>query len=121
MLSPTSGAIAASSFSLEIGDLRAERVVVRAGQTPPRPGDMRRQLLAAVDALENTLRHSGYELSDVVRLTYYTTDVSAFLGAHRALGARLAARNCQPASALHGVARLGAPESLVEIEATAVR
>ena len=33
------------------------------------PGDMRSQILKAIDNLEATLTESGYELADVVRLT----------------------------------------------------
>jgi enamine deaminase RidA (YjgF/YER057c/UK114 family) len=66
------------------------------------------------------LRDCGSRLSDVVRLNYYTTDVEGFIAAGETLGRLLAAGGCRPASTLLGVARLAYPESLIEIEATAV-
>ena len=83
-------------------------------------GDMQAQLLQALDNLETVLREGGFELSDVVRLNYYTTDVDRFFEAYGTAAARLAESGCRPASTLLGVARLAFPELLVEIEATAV-
>jgi len=83
-------------------------------------GDMRAQLLQALDNLETVLREGGFELSDVVRLNYYTTDVDHFFEAFGAAAGRLAEAGCRPASTLLGVSRLAYPELLVEIEATAV-
>lgn len=79
---------------------------------------MSAQLAQAVDNLETVLREAGAELSDVVRLNYYTTDVDRFFEAYAAAG-RLAAAGCRPAATLLGVQRLAYPELLVEIEATA--
>jgi hypothetical protein len=66
------------------------------------------------------LRQAGFELSQVVRLNTYTTDVDAFLEAGDEAGARLAEAGCRPSATLLGVARLAFPEYLVELEATAV-
>jgi enamine deaminase RidA (YjgF/YER057c/UK114 family) len=66
------------------------------------------------------LREAGAELSDVVRFTYYTTDVNRFVEAIDTLTTRLSAASCRPASTLLGVTRLAFPEFLIEIEATAV-
>jgi len=66
------------------------------------------------------LREAGAELSDVVRLNIYTTDVDRFFEAYGATAGRLAEAGCRPASTLLGVTRLAYPELLVEIEATAV-
>ena len=66
------------------------------------------------------MREAGAQLSDVVRLNYYTTDVDRFFEAHDAVATRLSSAGCSPASTLLGVTRLAFPELLVEIEATAV-
>ena len=105
----------------------AQRVLLCAGQTsvdgegrPVHSGDMRAQLVLALDNLEAVLREAGLTLADVVGLNYYTTDVDAFFGASGIVMERLAGSGCRPASTLLGVARLAFPELLVEIEATAV-
>ena len=83
-------------------------------------GDMRAQLNEAIDNLETVLKKAGLALANVVRLTYYTTDVDKYLEVADVAGQRLGAAGCQPASTLLGVARLAFPELLIEIEATAV-
>ena len=106
----------------------AERTLHCAGQTsvdengePVHAGDMGAQVGQALDNLETVLREAGLTLADVVRLTYYTTDVDRFLTeGGPVLGARFAQSGCRPASTLLGVTRLARPELLVEIEATAV-
>jgi enamine deaminase RidA (YjgF/YER057c/UK114 family) len=107
-----------------------QRMLICAGQTsvdeegnPVHPGDMRAQISQALTNIETVLDHAGFELSNVVRLNYYTTDVDGFFEAfwgEDALVTRLAEAGCRPASTLLGVARLAFPELLVEIEATAV-
>jgi enamine deaminase RidA (YjgF/YER057c/UK114 family) len=103
------------------------RFVICAGQTsvdaegrPVHAGDMRAQVTQALDNLERVLRDADLNLSNVVRLNYYTTDVDRFLEAADLLGKRLAEANCRTSSTLLGVSRLAFPELLVEIEATAV-
>ena len=105
-----------------------ERVLVCAGQTsvdadgqPLHEGDMGAQVGQALDNVEAVLTEGGFTPADVVRLNYYVTDVDAFLQAGEVYGARLAQAGCRPASTLLGVARLGYPSLLVEIEATAMR
>jgi enamine deaminase RidA (YjgF/YER057c/UK114 family) len=105
----------------------SERALFCAGQTssdadgnPVHAGDMRAQLGQALDNLETVLREAGFELSQVVRLNTYTTDVDAFLEASEMVTARLAEAGCRPSATLLGVARLAFPEFLVELEATAV-
>jgi len=44
-------------------------------------GDIRAQVDLALTNLETVLRNAGFELSDVVRLNYYTTDVDGFFEA----------------------------------------
>ena len=104
-----------------------EQTIYCSGQTsmdadgnPVHEGDMRAQLSQALDNLETVLRQSGCELSDVVRLNYYTTDVDAFFAAQDVLLARLNVAGCRPASTLLEVSRLALPPLLVELEATAV-
>ena len=105
-----------------------EQMLVCAGQTsvdadgqPLHEGDMGAQVGQALDNVEAVLTEGGFTLADVVRLNYYVTDVDAFLQAGEVYGARLAQAGCRPASTLLGVARLGYPSLLVEIEATAMR
>jgi enamine deaminase RidA (YjgF/YER057c/UK114 family) len=105
----------------------AKRTVICSGQTsvdasgaPQHPGDMAAQTRLALDNLETVLRQAGLQLPDVVRLTYYTTDVDRFLEAAPAALQRLAEAGCRPAATLLGVARLFHPAILVEIEATAM-
>ena len=114
-------------FSQAIEVRGAERVIYCAGQTsvdadgrPIHLGDMAAQFNQALDNLETVLGKAGLGLSDVVRLTYYVTDVPAFLEAVPKVGKRLRAAGCKPASTLLGIARLAEPEWLIEIEATAV-
>ncbi len=83
-------------------------------------GDMAKQINQAINNLETVLRQAEAQLSDVVRLTYYTTDVPAFIGASQILADRLKKGGCKPASTLLGVVALFHPDCVVEIEATAV-
>jgi enamine deaminase RidA (YjgF/YER057c/UK114 family) len=106
----------------------ADRTLVCAGQTsvdadggPLHEGDMAAQVGQALDNLETVLREAGYELSDVIRLDYYVTDVDAFIAAGEVYGARLAQAECRPASTLLGIQRLAFPSLMVEIEATAAK
>ena len=106
----------------------AQRILFCAGQTsndaegrPLHPGDIRAQVSLAFDNLETVLQSAGFSLSDVVRLTYYTTDVDALLANYDVITTRLAQADCQPASTLLGVTRLAFSDWLIEIEATAVQ
>jgi len=105
----------------------AGRTIFCAGQTsvdddgrPLHDGDIRAQIEQAFDNLEAVLSAADARLGDVVRLTYFTPDVAALLGAWDLIAARLARAECRPASTLLGVQALAFPELLVEIEATAV-
>jgi enamine deaminase RidA (YjgF/YER057c/UK114 family) len=82
---------------------------------------MAAQLKQAIANLETVLQAGGFDLTDVVRLNYYTTDVDAFMQAAGAGMGRLIETNCRPASTLLGVARLFHPAIMVEIEATAMK
>lgn len=105
----------------------AVRTIYISGQTsvnedghPVHAGDMAAQVGQALDNLETVLKESDAGLADVVRLTYYTTDIEAFLGAMEVLVPRLMAAGARPTTTLLGVASLTFPELLVEFEATAV-
>lgn len=104
-----------------------KRVLYCAGQTsvnadgePVHPGDMRAQLEQALDNLETVLHEASLELSDVVRLNVYTTDVDGLFEAYDVVAGRLGEAGCRQAGTLLGVSRLAFPELLVELEATAV-
>jgi enamine deaminase RidA (YjgF/YER057c/UK114 family) len=98
----------------------AGQISVDANGTPLHEGDMGKQIGRALDNLETILAQSGMTLGDVVRLTYYVTDLDAFFGARDGLAGRLAKANCRPAATLLRVAGLASPALLIEIEATAV-
>lgn len=83
-------------------------------------GDMAKQIDQIFNNLETVLQEAGAQLSNVVRLTYYTTDIPAFVKAGGILAERLGKGRCRPATTLLGVASLFHPDCIVEIEATAV-
>jgi enamine deaminase RidA (YjgF/YER057c/UK114 family) len=104
----------------------AERLVICAGQTsvdadgnPLYGGDMRGQVAQTLDNLETVLGEAGVSLADVVRLTYYVTDLEAYVGARDVLRERLQRAGCRPAATLLRVSGLAMPELMIEIEATA--
>lgn len=105
----------------------AQRILFCAGQVsvdsygnPIHAADMAAQINQAFDNLEIVLHQAGTQLSNVVRLNYYTTDIVAFSEAGRVLGERLSKAGCRPASKLLGVHSLFHPDIVVEIEATVV-
>jgi enamine deaminase RidA (YjgF/YER057c/UK114 family) len=104
-----------------------QRVLYCAGQAstndaghPVHVGDMGAQVRQSLDNLETVLQAAGMDLSHVVRIGIFTTDVDRFLASFHIAIERFAAVGCRPASTLLGVSRLAFPELLVEIEATAV-
>ncbi|MBM3127713.1 MAG: RidA family protein [Chloroflexi bacterium] len=113
---------------VQANEVRGEqRTLICAGQAavdadgrPQHAGDMRAQINLALDNLETVLRAAGMNLSNVVRLNYYTTDVDSFFQNYDVVAGRLLGAGCQSAGSLIGVARLAFPELLVEFEATAV-
>ena len=82
-------------------------------------GDLAAQANLALDNLDAVLKDAGMSLSNVVRLTVYTTDVDATLQNYGLLTKRFEAANVKPAQTLVGVTRLAFPELMIEIEATA--
>jgi enamine deaminase RidA (YjgF/YER057c/UK114 family) len=104
-----------------------KRVLLCSGQAamsaegkPMHAGDMRAQLILALDNLETVLKKAGLGWSNIMRLNYYTTDVDLFFKEYDAATARLREAGCRPASTLLGITRLAFPELMIEIEATAV-
>lgn len=119
-------------WSLKLGYNQAEviegvtRHVICAGQTavdgegmPQHPGDMRNQISLSLDNLEAVLNDAGMDLSHVIRLGIYTTDVDEALKNFDLLGMRFGPRQVAPPMTLLGVTRLAVPGLLFEIEATA--
>jgi enamine deaminase RidA (YjgF/YER057c/UK114 family) len=113
-------------FAQSIEVVGAHRMIVCAGQTsvdeggtPVHIGYMAGQIRQAMDNLEAVLTKAGYELSDIVRLNIYTTDVDQFFSNYSEFARRIA--GIEPASTLLGVTRLAFPELLVELEATAMK
>jgi enamine deaminase RidA (YjgF/YER057c/UK114 family) len=80
---------------------------------------MTEQVATAFANLRSVLDSADMKFADIVRLTVYTTDVDALLGAYGAVSEALAPN--LPAMTLIGVSRLAFPELKVEIEATAAR
>lgn len=118
----------ALGFSQAVEITSPKRILRCAGQAAVSPeglsqhaGDMRAQIDLAMDNLETVLAGAGFDLSDVVHLNYYTTNMDKFFAAYDAVTNRLAKAKCQPASTLLGVACLARPELMVEIEATAMK
>ena len=84
------------------------------------PNDMEKQIVQILDNMEVLLEQSDFSLSDVVRFTYYTTDVQKFSDVSFLLASRFEKTNCRPATSLIGVNSLFHPQCLVEIEAIVV-
>lgn len=85
------------------------------------PNNMEKQMEQIAKNLETLFKQAGAKLSDVVRITYYTTDIKAFTKGNLAvLSKKLKKWNCRPATSLIGVAALARPGCLVELEVTAV-
>lgn len=119
-------------WSVKLGYNQAEvingvkRQVICAGQTavdsdgkPQHLGDMRAQISLALDNLEAVLRLAGMDLSNVIKLGVYATDVDAALKNFDLMGARFGPHQVSPPMTLLGVTRLAVAGLLFEIEATA--
>ena len=103
------------------------RTLFLSGQTasdadgaPLHPGDIVAQYKTAWQCLMDALESAGMGADNLVRLNFYTTDVPAFMEAadqimpvHGEAGATIA-------STLLGVTALYHPDTMIEIEATAV-
>lgn len=119
-------------WSIKLGYNQAEviegptRQVVCAGQTavdekgnPQYPGDMRAQISLALDNLEAVLKMAEMDLSNVIKLGVYATDVDEALKNFDLMGMRFGQHQVAPPMTLLGVTRLAIPGLLFEIEATA--
>ena len=119
-------------WSVKLGYNQAEvitgatRQVICAGQTavdqngaPQHPGDMRAQTSLALDNLEAVLKRAGMDLSNVIKLGVYVTDVDEALKNFDLMGMRFGPHQVAPPMTLLGVTRLAIPGLLFEIEATA--
>jgi enamine deaminase RidA (YjgF/YER057c/UK114 family) len=84
-------------------------------------GDIRAQLHLAFDNMEAVLDKAGMELSDVVHVVMYTTDVDQTLANWDVYVERVDRAGIQPPLSLIGVAQLALPGMMVEIEATAIQ
>ncbi len=83
-------------------------------------GDMRAQMNAALDNVETLIKAAGYELTDIVRVNVYSTDIDQSLQNWDVILTRLTQKGIKFSCTLLGVARLAWPETMVEIEVTAV-
>lgn len=104
----------------------ASRQVIVAGQTsvdangaPQHAGDMRGQIALALDNLEAVLAGAGMDLSHVIKLGVYATDVDEALKNFDLMGMRFGPKGVAPPMTLLGVTRLAIPDLMFEIEATA--
>jgi enamine deaminase RidA (YjgF/YER057c/UK114 family) len=86
------------------------------------PGDIAAQYARAVRNVSIALRAVGSAPADVVKLTYYVTDLKAYKDNLRAIGSayREVFGHHYPASTLVEVKSLFDPDALIEIDAVAV-
>lgn len=119
-----------AAFGYDQGQVRAApaRLLTVAGQGSVdesgvllHAGDISAQLSLSLANVETVLAAAGMDLSDVLRLVVYTTDVDATLAAYGALIERLQQFAATPPTTLLGVQRLALPGMAVEIDATAGR
>lgn len=99
----------------------AGQTSVDADGSPIHVDDMAKQLLAALDNLEEVLAGASMSLADVVRLNYFTTDLDAFFAGYGEVVGRLHTAGARPAGTLVQVSRLALPGLMVELEATATQ
>ena len=104
----------------------AARQLICAGQTavdengaPQHTGDMRGQIALALNNLEAVLAGADMDLSNVIRLGVYATDVDEALKNFDLFGQRFGPHQVSPPMTLLGVTRLAIPGLMFEIEATA--
>ncbi|MEJ6508251.1 MAG: RidA family protein [Octadecabacter sp.] len=120
------------NWSLNLGYNQAEiidgatRQLIVAGQTavdengaPQHIGDMRGQIGLALDNLEAVLAGADMDLSNIIKLGVYATDVDEALKNFDLMGMRFGPFQVSPPMTLLGVTRLAILGLLFEIEATA--
>ncbi len=103
----------------------ASRQLICAGQTsvdadgnPQHAGDMRSQITLALDNLEAVLNAANMNLTNVIRLDIYATDVDELMANFDVLGARFGSVGAAPPQSVLGVSRLAIPPLMFEITAT---
>ncbi len=104
----------------------AKRQLICAGQTsvdgegnPQHPGDMRSQIGLALDNLEAVLAAAGMDLTNVIRLDIYATDVDELMKNFDVIGGRFGSVGATPPQSVLGVTRLAIPPLMFEISAAA--
>ena len=104
----------------------AKRQLICAAQTsvdgdgnPQHPGDMRSQIGLALDNLEAVLKAADMDLTNVIRLDIYATDVDELMKNFDVIGARFGSVGSAPPQSVLGVTRLAIPPLMFEIVATA--
>jgi enamine deaminase RidA (YjgF/YER057c/UK114 family) len=120
------------NWSLNLGYNQAEiidgatRQLIVAGQTavdengaPQHIGDMRGQIGLALDNLGAVLAGADMDLSNIIKLGVYATDVDEALKNFDLMGMRFGPFQVSPPMTLLGVTRLAILGLLFEIEATA--
>ena len=83
------------------------------------PGDFIEQCKYAYDKIKRALAANGAQLSDVVKITTYMTDLRYRLDMGKCIGASWDGVQF-PSHTLIGVAALAFPEMIVEVDVTAV-
>lgn len=104
-----------------------QRTLYLSGQTasdadgaPMHPGDLVAQYKAAWQCLLDALSAAGMDATNLVRLNFYVTDVSAFMEAAEEIMPIHGAAGAEIVSTLLGVKELYHPDIMIEIEGTAV-
>ena len=83
------------------------------------PADVTSQSRNCFKTIEAALKEAGFAMADIVRATYYVTDVADADAHFKVCGEFLG--DIRPAATLLGVAGLLRPEMKIEIEVTAKR
>lgn len=120
-------------WSVQLGFDQAElveggsKVLYLSGQSamspdgePQHAGDLPAQIEMSLDNLEAVLHDADMDLSNVVRLNIYTTDVDGLFENYGIIAERLGRAGVRPPGSLLGVSRLAFADLMVELEATAV-
>jgi enamine deaminase RidA (YjgF/YER057c/UK114 family) len=83
------------------------------------PGDVTSQSRNCFKTIESALKEAGFAMADIVRATYYVTDVTDADAHFKVCGEVLG--DIRPAATLLVVAGLLRPEMKIEVEVTAKR
>ncbi len=87
---------------------------------PEHAGDLAAQAGLAMDNIDATLQEAGMSLSNLVKLTIFTTDIDGLMKDMSPITGPLKAAGILGAQTMIGVDRLALPQLMIEIEATAV-